>query len=286
MNSKSKYSSSLFDEEKRLELQSLATRNIDNNVLNFISQKLECGKINILDVGCGYAKSVEDKFKKFENSTILGVDINQKIIEKNNKNNKNPNYKYQSFDVENPEFVEEFSHYLETEKLPKFDVIFIAYVLQHLKNPIETLKKLKLFLNDGGYIIIRGSDDGCKMSYNDQNLIDKIINLYNQTQGVSDRFNGRKIYSQLLEADFKEIKMFFDVKDTSCLSLQEKHEMFFQTFSYRINIYKLLAQENPDNQIYKDNLKLMQTYLNELEKQFENPLFWYAETQIIGIGKK
>ena len=85
----------------------------------------------------------------------------------------------------------------------------------------QVLKKLKLLLNQNGAIIVRGSDDGSKLACNDENLVGKIINLYNKAEGISDRYNGRKIYSQLWESGFKDVKMFFNVLDTSQLNKEQ-----------------------------------------------------------------
>ena len=80
--------------------------------------------------------------------------------------------------------------------------------------------------------------------------------------------------------------MFFEVKETSSLSPQQKQVVFEQSFSYRTNIFKTLASENPKIEIHKQNLAKMEGYLRELEKQFQNPKFWYSELQMVGIAQK
>lgn len=288
MKQKSKYSASAFDEVKRLELQSKATKKLDDKVINYVMKQGQFKDKNffVLDVGCGYANVAKSRFSKFENAKVLGIDINQIVIEQNNLDNKNPNFSYARFDLEDENFVEDFSLYLRQNNLPKFDIIFLSYVLQHLKNPDIALEKLKPFMKEGGFIIVRGSDDGIKMAYHDKNLVEKIIKLYNQAEGISDRYNGRKIYTQLFESGFKSIKMFFEVKETSSLSPQQKQVVFEQSFSYRTNIFKTLASENPKIEIHKQNLAKMERYLADLEKQFQNPKFWYAELQMVGIAQK
>lgn len=288
MKQKSKYSASAFDEVKRLELQSKATKKLDDKVINYVVKqgKLKTRNFAVLDVGCGYSGVAKSRFSKFQNAKVLGIDINQTVVEQNNLNNKNPNFLYATFDIENENFADDFSAYLKQNNLPKFDVIFLSYVLQHLKNPESALKKLKPFLNKGGFIIVRGSDDGSKMTYHDKNLVEKIIKLYNKAEGISDRYNGRKIYSQLYDAGFENIKMFFEVKETSALTSQQKQAVFAQSFSYRANIFKTLVSENPNIEVHKQNLVKMEKYLSDLEKQFQDPKFWYSELQLVGIGQR
>lgn len=288
MKEKSKYSASAFDEVKRLELQSKATKKLDDKVISYVLKQGQFKDKNffVLDVGCGYANVAKSRFSKFENANVLGIDINQTVVDHNNFDNKNPNFSYARFDIEDENFVEDFSLYLKKNNLSKFDVIFLSYVLQHLKNPDIALEKLKPFMKEGGFIIVRGSDDGSKMAYQDKNLVEKIIELYNQAEGISDRYNGRKIYTQLFESGFKNIRMFFEVKETSALSLEQKQVVFEQSFSYRKNIFKTLVKENPKIEIHKQNLEKMEGYLRELETIFQNSKFWYAELQMVGIAQK
>lgn len=288
MKQKSKYSPSAFDEIKRLELQGVATQKLDNKVINYVIKQgnLKSKNFAVLDVGCGYGNVAKSRFAKFENAKVLGIDINKEVIEINKQNNQSPNFSFANFDVEDENFTQDFSAYLTQNNLPKFDIIFLSYVLQHLKNPDLALQKLKTFLNKGGFIIVRGSDDGSKMAYHDKNLVQKIIRLYNKADGISDRFNGRKIYTQLFDAGFENIKMFFEVKETATLSPAQKQVVFDQSFSYRTNIFKTLASENPKVEIHKQNLAKMERYLADLEKQFQNPKFWYCELQMVGIARK
>ena len=288
MNQKSKYCANAFNEQNRLELQAKATQKLDNEVINYVitKGKLKAKNFFVLDVGCGYGNVAKSRFLKFENAKVLGIDINKDVITQNNLNNQNPNFSFENFDIEDENFEKDFSLYLKQNNLPKFDIIFLSYVLQHLKNPDIALEKLKPFMNKGGFIIVRGSDDGSKMAYHDKNLVAKIIKLYNSADGISDRLNGRKIYSQLYMAGFESIKMFFEVKETAALLPAQKQVVFDQSFSYRTNIFKTLAEEHPNNQLHTQNLAKMEKYLCELQALFQNPKFWYAELQMVGVGQK
>jgi hypothetical protein len=88
----------------------------------------------------------------------------------------------------------------------------------------------------------------------------------------------------LWDSGFKDIKMFFDVLDTSQLNKEQRLKMFYESFSYRINIFKTLEQKYPDNKKIKQQKLQMEKYLKNLERLFQVPNFWYAETQFLGVG--
>ena len=46
-----------------------------------------------------------------------------------------------------------------------FDLIFCGFVLHHLKNPKEVLRKLWSMLNSNGVLLVRTFDEGLKLDY-------------------------------------------------------------------------------------------------------------------------
>lgn len=136
---------------------------------------------------------------------------------------------------------------MEKENIEKFDIIFASLVIHHLKNPNKLLRNVRRILANDGYIIIRGSDDGSMVTFNDDGLIQKVIDLHLSCDGISDRLNGRKIYSQLVSSGYKNVKMINWVKEISGMDLDERYEIFVERFSYRRNYIKTLCDKDPYN---------------------------------------
>lgn len=287
-------------EERRLLLQENSTKKVDTRAVRFIEEKNKLKNREncyILDIGCGYGGVSRRRFSKHPNAKILGIDKNTEVMQNLNQQYKNTNCRYASFDIASETFEQDFEAFLKENNYPKFDVIIFAYVLQHLADPCLALRKVKKFLAKDGFVFVRGGDDGNKLAYNDDGLVKQVIDLYLEAEGVSDRFNGRKIYSQLLACGYKKPRLFFETLDTSAMSATQKRDLFFQTFSYRINVYDYLYKnycKNPaikkkkydvKNAQIKKNRKLMTDLLAQLRKKFLDPEFWYAETQVVGIAQ-
>jgi|TARA_B110000438_G_scaffold302301_1_gene359585 2-polyprenyl-3-methyl-5-hydroxy-6-metoxy-1,4-benzoquinol methylase len=93
----------------------------------------------ILDVGCGtglFAYTVS----KLGPKKVLGIDFSKEAIDIAQKTHKNHNLQYQFLDVK--------------EIKLKYDVIVSLGTLEHMDNPLKTLKTLKKHLNKNGKIII------------------------------------------------------------------------------------------------------------------------------------
>ena len=161
-------------------------------------------------------------------------------------------------------------------------------VLHHLQDPVAVLRKLRKFLSRDGHIIARGSDDGSKLSSGDEGLVQKIIELSKTGEGIADRENGRKIYSWLDQAGYRDIKIESSMRDTSNLDADGKELLYNESFSYRIDLLNNLTfcgkDRNKENAI--TTILDMQAYLLKLQELFLSHSFWYCEYDYIGIGHK
>ena len=102
-------------------------------VLKQISWK---GK-KVLDVGCGTGLFAFNAAKK--GAIVLGVDFSTKAIEIAKSQHIHKNLKFQSIDV--------------NKIKEKFDVIVSNGTLEHMDNPLKTLRLFKRYLNKNGCII-------------------------------------------------------------------------------------------------------------------------------------
>ena len=193
-----------------------------------------------------------------------------------------------SYDVQPriEEVIENIEEIMEERGIEKFDIIFSSLVIHHLKNPNKLLRNIRRMLDKNGYIIIRGSDDGSMVTYADDGLIQKIIDLHLSCDGISDRLNGRKIYSQLVSSGYKNVKMINWIKETSGMDIDERYEIFVERFSYRRNYLYSQCEKDPFNLSLKKKLDEMDYLLSELENKFAEDSFWYSEIDFIGVAQK
>ena len=283
----SSYKAEIKSELKRLKIQALNTREPDNNAIKYVLDHMPPKEnINILDMGCAYGFVTKDRFSKIPGAKVIGVDRSEKLIEYAKENSMFENSSYYVLDLENEEMMDNLEEIMEKENIEKFDIIFASLVIHHLKNPNKLLRNVRRILANDGYIIIRGSDDGSMVTFNDDGLIQKVIDLHLSCDGISDRLNGRKIYSQLVSSGYKNVKMINWVKEISGMDLDERYEIFVERFSYRRNYIKTLCDKDPYNSANIKKLEEMDFLLSELENKFAEDSFWYSEIDFVGVAQK
>lgn len=278
-NHTSIYDATFGDEEKRLLIQSNNSLSSDKFVLEDVFGGRE--NIEVLDAGCAYGYVGKSRFDDSKYSKVIGIDINTKCLEiaKTTEDNK---FKYYHANIESDDFLDQMSNIMEENKIAKFDCIFLALVIHHLGDPKKALRKLRKLLKPNGVIIVRGSDDKSKLC-SDTELLNQIIDKTLMQSGVSDRLNGRKIFTQLETTGLKNIKIYSFARDTSTLDWEEKTCLFNESFSYRINYFKKNLDREQTNKALCE-FKEMEKLLAKFEDRFYDPDFWYCEYDYIGVG--
>lgn len=259
----------------KLEKQAIGNQSFDNYVLNE-SRILKYDNLKVLDVGCSNGFKTKMLFDKYENIIqIDGIDVDEKAIQyaKNNfVNNNKYNFELKSID--------------DLEINSKYDIINVSYVLQHLENPKEVLKKLRNILTDRGLIIIKVPDDSLKFCYPDNNyLLHKIFNLYEneimKKQNITeytDRYIGKKVYNYLVENNYSDIKLYYSISDTIGKTLEQRLKLFDSSIGFRSAINKNNVPEEVKNE--------MEQLLSEFKKEFEKEGFYYSMTVLYYVAKK
>eukprot|EP01084_Bolivina_argentea_P036962 68325_1 len=130
------------------------------NRLVFGSQEIEriisnhfnknAANVSILDAGCGIGNYCDFLCDKFDNTKIVGIDINPDMINTANKlySNTNKNITFEIGDMMELPFIDN-----------TFDVVLISQCLHHLSEPIRlsiqtTISEARRVLNDNGLLII------------------------------------------------------------------------------------------------------------------------------------
>ncbi len=280
------YDASYGNEMDRLKLQAQNALESDDFAIN---RYVACDRdISVLDVGCSYGFVGQSRFSHERFSRIIGIDWNETCITKARELNSDERFCYYTADIESTDFPDRIGQIMEENGIEGFDVVFIALVVHHLKNPVSLLSRIKACLKPNGIIIVRGSDDGSKLAFPEKSgaLMSEIIDRTARITGVSDRFNGRKIYNLLYRSGFKDISIHSFMRDTSKLEYDERARLFSESFSYRINYIRREYDANPSNRQIRADFNRMEELLAMFEEHFYDPGFWYCEYDYIGVATK
>ena len=159
---------------------------------------------NILDFGCGIGMLSSS----FEINKYVGIDIDKESIRIAKHNNPTHNF----FCLNDFDYIYDFA---------PFDIVIMLAVIEHLKNPIEILKKLNTLLNKNGNIILTTpSPISNKIHY-----IGSIIGLFSKSAS-------------------KEHKKLYSLNDIINISIESKFKVAkYKKFLFSLNQLFILEKE-------------------------------------------
>lgn len=285
----STYSYLQNNEAKRLTSQAQLVVDNDIELLNSIIHSLsKNGKISVLDIGCANGYLTEKIFENFSDKieVVLGIDHEQMCVNEANNRNK-PLFKYELVELESMAFEEQLKSAMNKHHIEKFDLIFSSLVFHHLSDPVKTFVKLRKHLNTEGKLYIRTCDDDEIMGYPDEdNIISSTLQSTYNISGMSDRIHGKKIYSQLYKAGYKNIDVKPYYVTTAGMDSEKRLQFFYDIFYWRKNRYKYLLEKNPSDQKSLDEYNKYCIMYDEIEEMFLNPEFYFKVSGPIVIASK
>jgi SAM-dependent methyltransferase len=156
--------------------------------------------IKILDLGCNTGDFIAELQKK--GCDVWGVDINKNVVEFAKNHFKIANVYHMSFD-----------EFFKLPNLPKFNLITLFEVIEHLDNPLEFIQNIGKLLKDDGTVVL-STPSRERILVNTQDFPPNHLSRWNE-QAIHNLFSkiGFKIirveYIQQLNAIFDCLRQFF-----------------------------------------------------------------------------
>jgi SAM-dependent methyltransferase len=283
---KSAYSLDNPAELRRLNIQADNIKAFDKKLLSTALAKSKETGLVVVDLGCATGSVTQSRFSDERYAHILGIDYNESAISKAQSiSERDDRFKFIQADLEG-DGLEDVVDEILADWGGEIDVFFSALTIHHLANPVKLLRQCKWMMQPGAVIVLRGSDDGSKFAFPDpDDNVARSIEITLTSPGVSDRLNGRKLYNQLYRAGFRNIEILHEVLSTAGKNIDERGAMFRDSFAFRPNYLRTALKSTPGREEYLELLAELEERLGELELQFEDDGFYYAETAFGAIAK-
>lgn len=155
----------------------------------------------VLEAGCGVGSQTVTLAINSPQALITSIDISDSSIAEAERRVAEAglsNVQFEHTDIFNLPF-----------ELDSFDHIFVCFVLEHLSEPVEALKRLKKHLKPGGTITVIEGDHGSAYFYPDSEAAHMAIQCQVELQrrAGGNAMIGRELYPLLSEAKYRSIRV-------------------------------------------------------------------------------
>ena len=186
-----------YDQTENIRLQDQASTLVD---LLHSDTHFPSGN-RVLEAGCGVGAQTVTLAKSSPKAHITSIDISEASVAEARERVESEgftNVHFQQGDIFNLPF-----------EPGSFDHVFVCFVLEHLKNPVEALTVLKTFIKPGGTITVIEGDHGSTYFHPDslhaKRAIQCQVDLQKQSGGNANI--GRELFPLLNSAGFDFVRV-------------------------------------------------------------------------------
>ncbi|MDD5100594.1 MAG: class I SAM-dependent methyltransferase, partial [Syntrophales bacterium] len=155
----------------------------------------------VLEAGCGVGAQTVALARNSPGASIVSVDISEDSVSQAEQKLRAAaltNVRFQQADILHLPFPAQ-----------SFDHVFVCFVLEHLKEPLAALQKLKTFIRPGGTITVIEGDHGSAYFHPDSDAAHAAIHcqVELQSRAGGNALIGRSLYPLLVTAGYGEVRV-------------------------------------------------------------------------------
>lgn len=259
----------VFESEKeinRLQIQNEMLAEYENKGFGEIFK----GKSDlcVLDIGCCDGEKTVSRFANGAVSKVIGIEYNEEPLNKAREERSNGKFSFCRLDVESDIFFDDLTEIMKYHKIEGFDVIYLSFVLMHLKNPVNLLKKLFPYIKNGGYIVIAEANENLTCLKPDKDkLCEKFVYMLGNDKYAGNRYLGEFLPKELIKCGYIENSVWCNGVSAKKGEKDRKEKIFEIYFSYLPEDVKLLLSEEPNNAEYQKWSEWIQENYGKLKSQ-------------------
>ncbi len=264
-------SDNIFENNKelnRLSLQNRLLRSPQMPVFEDIFSHCTCPRI--LDIGCNNGMETYERFARFSPSKVVGLEKSEHLVQDANRSFGNDVFSFFACDVESGDFLSRLTDITHSVGIRYYDVIHISLVLLHLRDPLNLLKKLRMFLSEQGKIVIIEPDDGEAAADNDSSGV--VRDFMEHLAGdplAGNRFTCHRVSQYLFRAGYKNIADIPAVISAEASDSEKSTNIHDMYFSFLGDDARMLAEDSRYAAWSKDTLGWLDNNADRLKELFD-----------------
>lgn len=253
------------DEElKRLAVQNRLLADYERPVL----EKLLSGRrgLNVLDIGCNDGSKTAARFCRESVSLVVGLEYNAGLADSAGQTYKDDDrLAFYCCDVESAGFADTLKSLTKQNGIAAYDIVYMSFVLMHLKDPAALLSALRGCLSPHGRLMIVEPNDGASVLTPDESgLLRGFLDVLRLDPFSGDRDCAAKLPALLKQCGYAQITVESGRITARQREAQKKSGIIDTFLSYLPCDISGLLEIEPENAGYKSCAKWLEQHYERL----------------------
>lgn len=228
--------------------------------------------LRVLDVGCNDGQKTVQRFSGGAVSRVIGLEYNEALAAQAQSRYGSDKFSFYPFDAEGEAFSRELGSLMERTGVEAFDVIYLSFLLMHLRSPERLLKALGRFLAPGGYLLIVEADDRASfLTPPAGTLLEEFLEILRRDPYSGNRELGRELLPLLERCGYGSVVLWHDCVRARGADLGRKEDIFTTFFSYLPEDVALLQKLSPENDLYGQWAQWLDKHFDTLKTAVLHP---------------
>ena len=207
--------------------------------------------LRVLDIGCNDGEKTVRRFDSDAVQTVIGLEYCEELAARAQKKYGGKKYHFYPCDAESDTFATEIKAYMSRNGIACFDIIYLSFVLNNIKNTSQLFLNLKkLLAPDGTVVILEVNDSNSYLTNDEQGLFRDFLEILEKDPFGGNRYAGKNLERMLEECGYSSPHVHHDRIVASVGNLEMKHDLLEIFFSYLPDDVKILRESDPGNEEY------------------------------------
>ena len=227
--------------------------------------------LKVLDIGCNDGNKTVQTFRHNAVERVVGLEYNEAEVKKARSVYGSERYSFHCCDVESDGFEDELKTIMAENGIKSFDIIYMSFVLMHLSSPEGLLRTVMPFLSDDGSLVITEADDSSsELTPDSEGLLKDFLAILKKDIYSGNRQLGGVLCNMLTECGWSDIRVWCDGIGTDRGGAEQRSFMFRTFFSYLPEDVKLLCEQYPNSEEYRQWSEWLDSNYSRLRKLIES----------------
>lgn len=258
----------VFQEEKEMNRLAVQNRLLLNYEAPIFTQLFaKRSGLSVLDIGCNDGTKTIECFSNDAVSQVIGLEYNHKLAKQAQARYGGEKFSFYSCDVESVDFSEQMKNIMREKGIKGFDIIYLSFLLMHLKQPAQLLAGLQEFLlPDGQLIVIEANDSASVLEPDYNNLLQDFLEILKKDKYSGNRELGAVLPDMLRDCGYTDVKHWYNEIAAGEEDVEKKMKIFTMFFSYLPEDVEILQALYPEDAEYKNWAEWIQCNFGKLKK--------------------
>ena len=217
-----------------------------------IFREIFAGKhdLAVLDVGCNDGEKTFRWFSVPEVTRVVGLELDDSLAAHAQAHYGGPVFSFHACDADAEDFSARVERILAREGVRRFDIIYISYLLSHLRAPEALLRALRPLLKEGGVLVAVESNDSAATLTPEDGRFREFLAMLAQDPYAGDRAVGARLGEMLAACGFGTPTLRCGAISAGPGEEEKKAMIFEMFFSFLPEDAALLRAAAPEDERY------------------------------------